>query len=115
MKKIIALFIVILLSLWAPIRSAMAYTPLGCGQLASLSSATLLSSVTGGIPNGTTFVFLTIETEPVRMRDDGVAPTGSIGLLLPVGGPWPYSSTTMANLQFIQTTSSAVIDYCFER
>lgn len=112
MRKLCALSLLLIGWLATP---ALAYTPLGCVQLSSLGSATLLSSVTGGIPNGTTFVFLTVEGEAVRMRDDGVAPTASIGLLLPIGGPWPYSSLTMANLQFIQTASSSIVDACFYR
>lgn len=106
--------LVLSLLLMGLVRPALAYTPLGCVQLASLGSATLLSSA-GAIPNGTTFVFLTVEGQAVRMRDDGVAPTSSIGLLLPIGGPWPYSSLTMTNLQFIQTASSSVIDACYYR
>lgn len=84
------------------------YTPLGCQQITSLGSATGFSS----IPTGATLVSMTIEGQPVRMRDDGTAPTTAIGLLLSVGGPWPYSGSLSA-LQFIQTAASATIDGCF--
>lgn len=94
--------------------AAHAVSPLGCGQLTSISSATLLSSITGGIPNGANLVSLAVEVQSVRYRDDGVAPTAGVGQLLVAGGPWPYTGNLQA-LQFIQTTSGAVVDFCFYR
>jgi hypothetical protein len=80
---------------------------LGCSQLTSLGSATKLT-----VPAGATLVALSVEGQPVRYRDDGVAPTSSVGVLMPVGGPWPYTSN-LAGIQFIQTASSSTIDACF--
>lgn len=82
------------------------FTPLGCQQLTSLGSATGITA-----PAGTTLISLTVESQPVRMRDDGTNPTASVGLLLPVGGPWPYSGS-MTAVKFIQTAASATIDLC---
>lgn len=96
-----------------PARAAFySYQALGCAQLTSLSSATSLSSVPGGIPTGAGLAALTIEGQTVRMRDDGTAPTASVGLLLPVGGPWPYQGA-LAKVQFIQSGGPATIDVCF--
>lgn len=85
-----------------------AFTALGCGQLTSLGSAAGF----GSLPSGTTLVVITVEGQPVRMRDDGVNPTASVGLLLPVGGPWPYTPLNSSAAKFIQTAASATIDYC---
>ena len=91
-----------------PASSIYVYTPLGCFQLTSLATATNLPTP----PAGAKLVNLTIESEGVRYRDDGTAPTASIGELLQPGGPWPYSGTLTA-IQFIQVGASAVIDGCF--
>lgn len=83
------------------------YTPLGCFQITGLSSAKSLTS----LPTDATLISLSVEGQPVRMRDDGTNPTSSVGLYLPVGGPWPYSSG-LAAMKFIETAASATIDYC---
>jgi hypothetical protein len=84
------------------------YTPLGCQQITNLGSATGFASV----PSGATLAVITVEGASVRYRDDGTSPTASVGLLLPIGGPWPYSGSLSA-VQFIQTTTSAAIDVAF--
>lgn len=84
------------------------WAPLGCQQLTSLSAATKLTN----IPPGATLIAIAVEGQSVRYRDDGVAPTGSVGELLPIGGPWPYSANLSA-IQFIQTSASATVDVCF--
>lgn len=83
-------------------------TPLGCQQITSLSSAAGFSSV----PAGATLASIAVENEPVRYRDDGTAPTSSVGTLLPPGGPWPYTGSLSA-IEFIQTAASATVDVCF--
>lgn len=83
------------------------YTPLGCYQITSMVTAQNLPTV----PAGATLISLSVENAAVRLRDDGTAPTASIGLLLPIGGPWPYSGSLTA-VQFIQVTGGAIIDYC---
>lgn len=89
------------------------YTPLGCGQLATFSTATFLSAVSGGIPAGATMALLSVETNNVRYRDDGIAPTSSVGTPLAAGlSAWPYSGSLSA-IKFIPTTGSATVDVCF--
>lgn len=82
-------------------------TPLGCAQYTSLGTATGLSP-----PAGATLVALEVETQSVRYRDDGTNPTASVGVLLPVAGPWPYSASLTA-FKMIQTTASATVNACF--
>jgi hypothetical protein len=98
---------------WTVVSAPYPYTALGCGQLAAFSTATLLSAVSGGIPSGATQATLSVETNIVRYRDDGTAPTASVGTPLPTGGvPWPYSGPLSA-IEFIPETGSATVDVCF--
>ena len=50
-------------------------TALGYCQLSGISAATSLSSCTNGIPSTATFAVIVVETNAVRWRDDGTAPT----------------------------------------
>ena len=84
------------------------YTALGCQQITSLSAAAPFAS----IPTGAKLATVTPEVQPVRYRDDGTAPTASIGPLLYPGLVWSYSGP-LASIQFIQTAASATIDVCF--
>jgi len=89
---------------------AYIWTPLGCQQISAPSSATGFSSV----PTGATLASIAVESNSVRYRDDGIAPTSSVGTLLAVGGPWPYTGN-LAKFQVIQTAVSATVDVCFYR
>jgi hypothetical protein len=98
---------------WAPVK------PLGYCQITSLSSATTLASgCSGGIPTvpGTSvpasMVLIQTETQAVRYRDDGTAPTSSVGFPLATGVTLTYIGT-LSNLQFIQESSSATLDVLF--
>lgn len=88
--------------------STQTFTKLGCGQITSLGSAVTFPSV----PVGSLLVTIQVEGQSVRYRDDGTNPTASVGVLLPVAGPWPYQAD-LAAIKFIQTTASATINYCF--
>lgn len=74
------------------------------------------SAVSLTVPAGATFALVTCETEPVRWRDDGVPPTASDGLLLPVttGEPFSYASPKgLGQIKFIATTSSATLNVAY--
>lgn len=98
--------------------------PLGVCQLSTvnLASPIKLSSCTGawnsgagGIPAGATYVMLQAETANVRYRDDGVAPTGSVGMLVFSGQvPFLYNGT-LPNLTFISAGGSPLLDVAFYR
>lgn len=79
---------------------------LGCHQLASFSTSTSLT-----VDTGATFAAGSVEGNSVRYRDDGVAPTASVGIVLAAGANF-YFSENLSNMQFIPTTGSATIDYC---
>src|SRR5579872_4580230 len=89
------------------------YTPLGYCQLTSITAATGLSSCSGGIPSGATWVELCITGAGASYRDDGTAPTASIGMLVASGVCFPYSVRPLSAIQFIQQTSGTVIGASF--
>lgn len=59
-----------------------------------------------------TMVRLQAETQALRYRDDGVAPTASVGMLLPVGASFDYDGD-LNNLQLINATAGAICNYSF--
>jgi hypothetical protein len=95
--------------------SQVSGTPGGAGTyaLSAISSASLTS---GGIPAGATMAYLEAETADVRYRDDGGAPTASIGGIVVhgAGGAILYAGTLSA-LQFILLSGSPLLDVLFYR
>ncbi len=91
---------------------------MGFQQIAAFSTVQSLTIPTTTI-NGTT-VYPTMavfrcETNNVRWRDDGTAPTASVGqLLLPADDYIMYPGVLSA-LQFIPVTGSATLDVCYYR
>lgn len=74
--------------------------PLGYCQLTPLTSATLLSSCTGGIPTRTAYALMCTDAVAVRWRDDGTAPTTTVSMPIAAGGCLGYSGS-MSAIQFI--------------
>lgn len=112
MKKLF-LAIALLLSNSAAIADAgIRYAPLGYCQLTSLGSSTLVSSCSGFPASATTAVIRT-ETQSVRWRDDGTAPTSSAGMLmLAADAPYVYTGA-ISKLRFIEVTSGAKLNILF--
>lgn len=110
------LIVVLMLFAMPALAQKSQWAPLGCGQLTSLGTAINLQTIVTpggvGVPRGSTLISIAVEGNAVRYRDDGTAPTASVGQLLPIGGPWPYSSN-INGIQFVQVASGAVLDVCF--
>lgn len=85
------------------------YVALGYQQLTPLSAATKLT-----VPATTNLVLLTAETAAVRWRDDGIAPTAMVGMLLAVGDTLSYSGPAV-DLQFIAAAAGAILNAAFYR
>jgi hypothetical protein len=92
-------------------------TCLGYQQITDLSSATGLTVPTLS-PDGSnqkpTFALIVAETQGVRWRDDGTAPTASVGMPLAAGIPLQYDGD-LNKIKFIQQTASAKLNisyYC---
>lgn len=66
------------------------------------------------IPPGTTRILITCETQAVRIRDDGTAPTATTGWPIAVGTTFEYTAKQMGQLAVIEQTPSAVVHvWCF--
>lgn len=81
-------------------------TPLGYQQIgsATLAAATLLT-----VPAGATYAVIQAETEGSRWRDDGSAPTATVGMTLAAGEELAYSGS-LAALQFIRQAAGAILN-----
>ena len=89
---------------------------LGYAQSAAVDASTLVSSLTfgsagaAGIPTGTVLLLVTPQTQAVRWRDDGTAPTATVGYPLAVGQELRYSGANLPALRFISQVAGAVIN-----
>ncbi len=82
------------------------YTPLGYQQI-TLTAATHLT-----VPTGATIAFITVETQNARYRDDGTAPTATVGQPLVTTQQLVYSGSLSA-IQFINVVAGAILDVSY--
>ena len=88
---------------------------LGYQQITSLSSATGLTVPTvdkNGNKQQPTFALIVCETQNVRWRDDGTAPTASVGMPLTVGTALQYDGD-LNKIQFIEQVSGAKLNISY--
>lgn len=92
--------------------SFQAEVPLGHFQPAAVDAATTLTSIVGVqiAARGISLVLITPQTQAIRWRDDGTAPTATIGYPLAVGAELRYTGQGLANLQFISQVAGAIIN-----
>ena len=91
--------------------------PAGGAGVYVTSAATTSSSASltsGSIPPGATAAFISVETANIRYRDDGAAPTTSVGQIVPSATNLFYSGTLSA-MQIIAVSGSPVVDVSFYR
>lgn len=82
-----------------------------CGQqqLTSLSSSTALT-----VPSNASSAIVTPETQAVRWRSDGTAPTASVGMPIAVGVSVTFSGRDeIIALRFIEQTSAAKLNVAY--
>jgi hypothetical protein len=82
-------------------------TPLGYQRLAALGTAQSLT-----VPTGALWAIIRVEAEDVRWRDDGTAPSSTIGMPLAAGETMVYRAA-LAAIQFIQQTSGAILNVVY--
>jgi hypothetical protein len=90
-------------------------TRLGYQQITSLSSAASLTvpqTDLNGLACKPSLALITAETQAVRWRDDGVAPTASVGMPLASGATLQYDGD-LTKIQFIEQTASAKINITY--
>lgn len=73
------------------------------------------STALPSIPAGAFEALIICETQTVRWRDDGVAPTASIGMPLTVNTAFPYMGTaaSLAAFRIIETAASATCNVSY--
>ena len=89
---------------------------MGYQQLDSLSSAAGLTvpsrDPTSGMTTKANFALIVAEAQDVRWRDDGTAPTASVGMPLAKGTMLQYDGD-LANIKFIEQTGSAKLNVSY--
>ena len=107
-----ALFVLLGLSVPALAQGvAYIYTPLGYQQLAAVTSATALSLT---VPNASRIAQICVGATAVRYRDDGTAPTSSLGMTAAAAGCFQYSAALTA-IQFISVSTTTTLDVSYYR
>ena len=85
--------------------------PAGYGQITSLVAENVgFSGLT--IPDGTTMAMIQPETQNIRWRDDGIAPTAAVGMIV-VANDIIYYSGPMSAFRMIQVAASAKVNVTF--
>jgi hypothetical protein len=88
---------------------------MGYQQITALATAVGLTAPTQdrqGNLKQPTFALITAETQGVRWRDDGVAPTASVGMPLAVGVSLQYDGD-LRGIRFIEQTASAKLNISY--
>ena len=80
---------------------------LGYQQITSLSASTALT-----VPTGATLAVIIPESQAVRWRDDGTAPTGSVGMPLAIATTLSYDGD-LSRIRFIEQAASAKINVSY--
>lgn len=105
-RMLMALFLLLVPGI-AVADAPLLWVPLGYQQITSMSTAQSLT-----VPTGTKFAVITPEAQAVRYRDDGTAPTATVGMPIAVGTAITYTSTLSA-VQFIEQTSGAKLNVLY--
>ena len=113
MKRILLGVFALLLVTLAPASAdvGIRYTPLGYCQLTSIDSSTLLSSCTD-FPASATRAVIIPEAQAIRYRDDGTAPTTTVGFPVAVGVTVDYTGA-LSKVRVIGQTSGAKLNVLF--
>lgn len=87
--------------------STLRYLPLGIVQITALSAAKGLT-----VPAGANVAVISPETQAVRYRDDGTAPTATVGIPIAVSQEFVYTGS-LSTIEFIEQTASAKLNVAF--
>jgi hypothetical protein len=80
---------------------------LGYQQITLLSASTALT-----VPLGATLAVIIPESQAVRWRDDGTAPTGSVGMPLAIATTLSYDGD-LSRIRFIEQAASAKLNVSY--
>jgi hypothetical protein len=90
-------------------------TCFGYQQITNLSASvglTIPTTAPDGLNAKPVFALIIAEGAPVRWRDDGTAPTASVGMPLPVGVPLQYDGD-LTRIRFIQQSASGILNISY--
>jgi hypothetical protein len=82
----------------------------GADSALAVSSLTFGQAGSPGFPIGTKQLLIQPSIQACRWRDDGLAPTSTVGYLLPVGAELRYTANSLQNLQLCSSPAGAAID-----
>lgn len=82
-------------------------TVLGYQQITSLGTVQTLT-----VPSGATKALIQCTGQPIRWRDDGNAPTATVGMRITVGETLEYKGNLSA-IRFIQEAASGVLNVSY--
>ena len=83
-------------------------TPNGDEQITGLNTVKTLTP-----PTDSRIALLQAEDQDIRWRDNGQAPTSSVGMILGSGLDIIYVGNNLAAIQFIETTASAKLNVSY--
>ena len=88
----------------------------GYQQIVGLAASTALTIPTRsnqtGVAGTPTVAMIVVETASVRWRDDGVAPTATVGMPLSVGAVLMYDGD-LTRIRFIQQAGNATLNVSY--
>lgn len=82
--------------------------PKGFQQITSLAASTALT-----VPDGTQLALIQCETQNVRWRDDGNAPTTSVGMLMTTSSDVLIYNGSLLDIRFIEVSASAKLNVAY--
>jgi len=81
--------------------------PLGYQQITLTGTAAGLT-----VPAGASIAYAIVEVATARWRDDGTAPTTSLGMLIPIGGTVTFGGNLSA-VKFIAVSGSPTLNVSY--
>jgi hypothetical protein len=109
MKRLLILAALLFCSPSLAQQATYVYTPLGYQQITAVPTGTILT-----VPTGARMAQICVSTQAVRYRDDGTAPTATVGYPVAAATCFTYSGSLPA-ITFIQQTGTAVLDILYYR
>lgn len=88
--------------------NAFGSSPRGFQQITNLSAAAALTVPAAGA----SFAVFNAEAQNVRWRDDGTAPTATVGMLLTKDTEFTYQGD-LSKIKFIETTGGAILNVSY--
>lgn len=91
------------------IAGAQTYAAGGYRQMTGITASTGLPTP----PANTRRAIIQAEAQAIRWRDDGTAPTATVGMVIPAGGELRYDGADMSAIKLIQVTTGAIANVSY--